>query len=178
MSTLIFINNSMKRFMALFLLCGCVNSNSYQQPFVENQYVYTASTMLGLDEKVNRKELRNFLGVDPVYYEWCAAFVNASLHIHDIPGSDYVSEHPLMARSFMKWGEPVTDEQLKKGDVIVFPRGNTGWQGHVGFYVRTQYVNGIKYYLILGGNQDDKVSYELYPAAKAIALRRWKVETE
>jgi hypothetical protein len=62
------------------------------------------------------------------------------------------------------------------GDIVVFPRGNQGWQGHVGFYIETVQVDGIDHYVILGGNQKNKVSYDLYPASKAIAIRRWIID--
>lgn len=109
--------------------------------------------------------------IDPVRYEWCAAFVNASLYVNGVPGSESVSNYPLTARSFLQWGEGVENPRL--GDIIIFPRGNQGWQGHVGFYINTQEVNGVLYYVILGGNQDNEVSYELYPANKALGIRRW-----
>jgi hypothetical protein len=35
------------------------------------------------------------------------------------------------------------------------------------------YENGREYYVILGGNQNDEVSYEAYEARMAIAIRRW-----
>ena len=109
--------------------------------------------------------------VDPVYYEWCAAFVNAVLRVNEIPGSESVSENPLLARSFLQWGEPV--EEPKLGDIIIFPRGNSGWQGHVAFYIRTVEKDGITYFMVLGGNQNDEVSYETYPAGSALGIRRW-----
>ena len=84
-------------------------------------------------------------------------------------GSESVSEYPLTARSFLNWGTEVKNPE--SGDIIVFPRGQA-WQGHVGFYVRTTNIEGEPHYVILGGNQDDKVSLEFYPASKAIGIRR------
>lgn len=130
--------------------------------------VYSAAEMVGLQERRDRQELKAFLGVDPYRTEWCAAFVNAILNKHGIPGSESVSEHPLLARSFLDWGEPVTEPQA--GDIIVFPRGNEGWQGHVGFYVMTS-ADG-RYYYILGGNQNDSISLERFPVSSAIGIRR------
>ena len=62
---------------------------------------------------------------------------------------------------------------MQKGDIVVFPRGNQGWQGHVGFYVQTQVHNGKEYWLILGGNQDNKVRYDLFPVNRVIGIRRF-----
>ena len=156
----------MRYILSLLLLSGCVTA--------QTAAVQTADQYEGLHERTNRQELRELMGVDPVRYEWCAAFVNSILHINNIPGSDTVSDNPLMARSFLTWGERVHEPQ--RGDIVVFPRGNQGWQGHVGFYIETRMVDGITHYLILGGNQNNEVNYELYPAWKALSIRRYVVE--
>lgn len=170
------VNNTavihMRYLLLLFLplLMSCSEaSNSFESTPVD-----TAMQFLEYSEKNNRSELKSILGVDPVRTEWCAAFVNSILEIQGIPGSESVSETPLMARSFLLWGHPVLSDEVKRGDVVIFPRGNQGWQGHVGFYVATTYIKDEEYYLILGGNQDNKVSYELYPARKALGIRRWE----
>ena len=149
---------------AFFVLTSCTSD-------AQNlEVVKTAIPYIGHSESHHRKELKDLLDVDPVHTQWCAAFVNSVLEVNNIPGSESVSEHPLMARSFLRWGEKVSEP--KRGDIIVFPRGNSDWQGHVGFYISTYSVTGIEYYVILGGNQDDKVSYELYPSARALSIRR------
>jgi uncharacterized protein (TIGR02594 family) len=125
---------------------------------------------IGLTERADRQELKEYTGVDPVRTEWCAAFVNAVLDETGIEGSASVSDYPLTARSFLRWGINVTDPQ--PGDIIVFPRGNSSWQGHVGFYLKTQQINGVDYYLILGGNQNNKVSIVPYRASRALGIRR------
>jgi uncharacterized protein (TIGR02594 family) len=132
----------------------------------------TAYNYYGLDERNDRQELKDYTGVDPVRTEWCAAFVNSVLNESGILGSESVSDVPLMARSFLKWGQPVIKEDIQPGDLVIFPRGNQGWQGHVGFYLQTLVKDGIEYYLILGGNQSNKVSIELFRASKALDIRR------
>lgn len=131
---------------------------------------------LGQHERTNRSELREFLGVDPVRVEWCAAFVNASLHAAGQPGSETVSANPLMARSFLDWGEPVPfkddPDSPRIGDIAIFPRGRYSWQGHVGFYMGTSTINGVAYWKILSGNQSNQVTVSYYPASRAIGLRR------
>ena len=159
----------MKKILVFCLLCGCVSNQHIDSKVVPSDFLYTASGMINMHERQDRVALRNLLGVDPTQYEWCAAFVNSILHLYKIPGSESVSIHPLTAKSFMKWGYYTIDP--KPGDIVVFPRGNQGWQGHVGFYVRTVYVEGVKNYMILGGNQNNTISYDLYPARKAIAIR-------
>jgi len=132
-----------------------------------------ASNYIGMHEVENRKELKSLMGVDPSRIEWCAAFVNSVLSTNGMPGSESVSRHPLVAKSFLKWGEEVEDEP-RVGDVVVFPRGRRAWQGHVGFFV-TSYLDeeGKLYYVILGGNQNNTVSYKVYEERKAISVRRW-----
>ena len=132
--------------------------------------INTAAQFIDYNEHTNRAELREFIGVDPVRTEWCAAFVNAVLRDSGIDGSGSVSKHPLTARSFLHWGEEV--KEPRTGDIVVFPRGNVSWQGHVGFYFGEVMIGSVKYYRILGGNQNNKVSIELYPAHRALSIRR------
>ena len=134
--------------------------------------VVTAQPYLGLSERQDRMVIRELVGVDPVQVEWCAAFVNAVLELDGIPGSDSVSNYPLTARSFIHWGDTVDRSQVRRGDVVVFPRGGVSWQGHVGFYVETQTHQGADYWVILGGNQDNTVNYQLFDPRRAIAVRR------
>ena len=106
--------------------------------------------------------------------EWCAAFVNAVLEVDGIPSlNDQNRLPPLMARSFLHWGETVDKNSIQRGDVVVFPRGTAGWQGHVGFYVETQVRDGKELWVILGGNQDNQVRYDLYDPRRAIGVRRY-----
>ena len=146
-------------------LAGCSAENS------NSNSANAASAFIGLNEWNNRDQIADLVGVDPIITEWCAAFVNYILDNNGIPGSESVSQYPLLARSFLDWGETV--EQPVIGDIVVFPRGNQGWQGHVGFYIMSQEKNGIEYYYILGGNQrDDMVSLDLFPADHALGIRR------
>jgi len=152
--------------MKYFVLCALVLS-ACSEP-VRNS-VITAQPYIGLEERANRSEIRELEGVDPVRTEWCAAFVNSILEIDGIPNLNDQSQYPpLMARSFLHWGEPVLKSEIRRGDVVVYPIGTQGWQGHVGFYVEEQ--NG--YWVILGGNQDQSVNYQLYDPRRAIAVRR------
>ena len=80
-------------------------------------------------------------------------------------------KYPLTARAFLDWGHKVSKEDIRPGDIVVFPRGNQGWQGHVGFYLKTEIINGIEYYWILGGNQSNKVSIVRYRASNALGIR-------
>lgn len=163
----------MIRFKILFIIClfisACTNTERLKAQAKKVDIIAVADKYAGLHEKTNNKELKTLLKVDPVITEWCAAFVNAILHSQDIPGSDAYSKNPYMARSFLKWGKEVENPLL--GDIIVFPREKP-WEGHVGFYVASYEENGISYYIILGGNQSDYVSYQAYKANTAISIRR------
>lgn len=124
-----------------------------------------------MHEWQDRKELRSLLGVDPVRTEWCAAFVNAVLEMDGIPNLDTIDHrYPLLARSFLGWGNAVDPKDIRKGDLVIFPRGKESWKGHVGFYAGTN-QNG--YWVILGGNQNNTVNYRLYNPKHALGIRRW-----
>ena len=131
--------------------------------------VYQGIQFLDYTEKENRSELKELTGVDPVRVEWCAAFANAILEKSEIP-SNKDHKYALTARAFLDWGEAVDKPEM--GDIVVFPRGNQGWQGHVGFYVKEQMIDGVLYYYILGGNQNNSVRVDLYRADKALGIRR------
>jgi uncharacterized protein (TIGR02594 family) len=133
--------------------------------------IAVASRYIGLHQRMHRRELQEFMGVDPVRVQWCAAFINAVLRELGIPGSDTVSDQPLTARSFLRWGKRVREPQI--GDIVIFPRGTEDWQGHAGFYYGTEYRNGKKFYRILGGNQNKSVTIDLFLARSAISIRRY-----
>jgi len=143
------------------------------QTVAESNSVVTAQPYIGLNETQDRKQIKEIVGVDPVRTEWCAAFVNAILELDGISSLNDQSKYPpLMARSFLYWGTRVEKSDVQRGDIVVFPRGNQGWQGHVGFYVETQNHNGKDWWVILGGNQDNTVSYDLFDPRRAIGIRR------
>ena len=145
---------------------------SRQEIRVENgNPTIKAIQYINYTERTHRAELKELTGVDPVRTEWCAAFINAVLEESNIE-SNNDHKYPLTARAFLDWGQKVSKEDILPGDIVVFPRGNQGWQGHVGFYLKTQVINGVEYYLILGGNQSNKVSIVPYRANKALGIRR------
>jgi uncharacterized protein (TIGR02594 family) len=171
----------------LFILAGCTKGNSAEDYYVElvdivieaptpQTKIDVAKQFLDFSAKSHRRELKDFIGVDPVRIDWCAAFVNAVLHEMGIPGSESVSQYPLVAKSFLGWGKRVKEPQ--PGDVVVFHRGTQAWQGHVGFYYGTVYENGKKYYQILGGNQDKSVTIQLFLARSAIGIRRFPKDSQ
>ena len=94
---------------------------------------------------------------------WCAAFVGAVLKDAGIKGT-----MKLNARSYLNWGQEVTDPE--PGDVVVFWRGTrNGWQGHVAFFVRFNPNGDI---VVMGGNQGDAVSVKPYKQKRWLGYRR------
>ena len=141
--------------------------------------VVTAQPYIGLEERLHRNEIRELVGVDPVRTEWCAAFAHAVLELDSLPSLNNQNRYPpLLARSFLYWGNKVDRNDVQRGDIVVFPRGNQGWQGHVGFYVETQTHNNKEFWVILGGNQDNQVRYDLYTPSRAIGIRRYPIQEQ
>ena len=166
----------MKYIILLFtisVLAACSSIAEVNSPDrrVPQTLTHKAYYYIGMNETDHQVLLKQLMGVDPVTTEWCAAFVNMILLENNLPMSSTVSDYQLTARSFLRWGEEVT-ENPRKGDVLVFTRGNSEWKGHVGFYVSHKVVNGMVVYNILGGNQDDSVSIKQYPHFKLLSIRR------
>lgn len=158
-------------FLLLPFLVACDDAQSFDLSPKQLTLTHKAYYWYGLEERKDRTLLKEITGVDPVTTEWCAAFVNMVLLEQNLPTSASVSDHPLMARSFLTWGDQVTGEP-EQGDIVIFERGNEGWQGHVAFYVSRTIVEGEVYFNVIGGNQNDKVSIDLYPANKLLGIRR------
>lgn len=87
---------------------------------------------------------------------WCAAFVGWVLQKYGSKGTGSAA-----ARSYLKWGYSIPEPRV--GCVVVLKRGNSTWQGHVGFVVGVGPMNID----VLGGNQSDSVCIQRFP--------RWKV---
>ncbi len=115
----------------------------------------------GMHEVNSNTYLKSVLGFDPATTAWCAGFVNM---IEKRCGRSGTGK--LNARSYLNYGTPVSKPQL--GDIVIFKRGNSSWEGHVGYYM-SQDENGI---LVLGGNQSNKVCYKYYPVASVLGYRR------
>jgi uncharacterized protein (TIGR02594 family) len=94
---------------------------------------------------------------------WCAAFVGAMLARAGVKGTG-----KLNARSYLDWGVPVARSDARPGDVVVFRRGNSSWQGHVAFFVKDRGA----IIDVLGGNQSDAVNVKGYSASQLLGIRR------
>lgn len=89
---------------------------------------------------------------------WCAAFMSWVLE-----KAGMKSLHSAWAKSYLDYGKKL--EKPEYGCICVFARGN-GY-GHVGFYVGEDAHN----YLILGGNQGDKVCVKPYAKDHILGFR-------
>ncbi len=94
---------------------------------------------------------------------WCAAFVGAMLRRAGVK-----STGALNARSYLDWGTPVDRKNAQPGDVVIFKRGSSSWQGHVAFFVKDRGA----LIDVLGGNQSNAVNVKGYQAAALLGIRR------
>ncbi len=128
-------------------------------------WVRTAALEIGVKEKVGRASnprIDEYLGVVGMSRDdtpWCAAFVNWTLAQNKMAGTNAAN-----ARSFEKWGKPT---EPRFGAITVLKRGNSAWQGHVGFLVKWDDT----YVWLLGGNQGDAVNVTRFPRSSVIAMR-------
>lgn len=91
---------------------------------------------------------------------WCAAFVGACLAAVNLPHTG-----SLAARSYLQWGDRTTSP--KRGDLVIFKRGNSSWQGHVAFY-----LGQTKTHIhVLGGNQANAVNVRAYSKGSLLGYR-------
>ena len=90
--------------------------------------------------------------------EWCSLFVSVceiasgSLKYEDVPQPFEVARSWKNAKpdnyKFVDFGE------MEIGDIIVTSRGDSSWQGHVGYYAGEEKEG---YFLCLGGNKSNSV---------------------
>ena len=128
---------------------------------------------LGLQEVKDRKQLismfksqsiRGDILVDPSTTPWCACIINYCEREAGKKGTGRQN-----ARSFLEYGLKVLLKDAKEGDICIFKRGTSSWQGHVTYFVKDNKDNTI---LCLGGNQADKVCYSNYRTDTLLGIRR------
>lgn len=133
--------------------------------YMNNDLLQTASAYLGLTERDHPKELSSMVGINVVTTPWCAAFMNMVLAKIGVKGTG-----SNLARSFLKIGTPVELKYALPGDLVVFKRGNSNWQGHIALL--WEEYDGEPYVKVLGGNQGDSVSIAKYAVASILGIRR------
>lgn len=123
---------------------------------------------LGMTETTHTKLLSDYMAkaglkLNPSTTAWCSGFANAVIHELGMKGTN-----SLAARSWLNWGKKVDLDDAQPGDIVVFKRGNSSWQGHVSFFVKRQGSNVI----VMGGNQSNKVNEQAYPISSILGVRR------
>lgn len=129
-----------------------------------NTIIAYADNYIGYTERKNRKELTQKLKIDPVSTPWCAGFVNYVLET-----TGFRSTGSYTAASYSNYGKKVSTPI--KGDIVLVRRkGGSG--RHVGFFHSFTTEEGVKYVVVLGGNQDGSVSLKKYPVRAVTGYRR------
>lgn len=98
---------------------------------------------------------------------WCSSFVNWVCRQCRLERSGSAA-----ARSWLAYGETLPG--FKKYAIVIMKRGNSSWQGHVGFAI-DDLGESIR---VLGGNQSDQVCYAIYPKSAVIGYRWPQPATE
>ena len=94
---------------------------------------------------------------------WCSIFINWCAMKAGLERS-----HKANARSWLNTVELTTHPET--GDIVVFKRGNSEWQGHVAIFINYDgnYIN------VLGGNQGNQVKISKYNSVDLLGFRKLK----
>ncbi|KQT14001.1 peptidoglycan-binding protein [Methylobacterium sp. Leaf399] len=122
-------------------------------------------TVEGIGKANNPRVVRyfadaGFAGIKDDAVAWCAAFCGAVLHRAGRKPSG-----SLAARSYEAWGVGLKAPVL--GCIATKKRGNSTWQGHVGFVVGASKDQVF----LLGGNQSDAVNVAAFKRSEITAFR-------
>jgi len=99
---------------------------------------------------------------------WCAAYLGGMLKAVGLPNmAEFDRPRALLARSYLKWGDPVNPFDVQPGDLGIWPRGKA-WQGHVGIVVKKR-GNVVT---LLSGNKSNRVGIDPFDAYDALGFRR------
>lgn len=117
------------------------------------------------------------IGVQDIYtsddlLSWCALFVNYVLWLNGKPMIDPKGDkwNLLRARYLSSWGRPVTLDNMKLGDLVVFAREGGG---HVAFYI-AETKHSV---FVIGGNQSNAVTITEIAKSRIIGVRNYYATT-
>lgn len=79
---------------------------------------------------------------------WCAAFVGSVLK-----NTGYGNTGSLAARSYLQYGKRVVVEDIQPGDIVIWKRGDSPWQGHVEIVAKKRGM----FLDVIGGNVANQV---------------------
>jgi uncharacterized protein (TIGR02594 family) len=104
---------------------------------------------------------------------WCGAFARFIVgRVLGLP----IPPKPARARSWLLAGLPVAPGTEAPGDIVVLSRGDGDQPGpeildapgHVAFY-----ISGVGGFVrVLGGNQNNQVSEQIFPRSRVLGVRR------
>ena len=120
-----------------------------------------SATIMGWAKRLGTKILGMAYNADSV--PWCGVFVAACIQEAGLTPAPIA----VRAKSWAAWGARLQFGRLAPGAVLVFQREGGG---HVGFYVGED----KKHYMVLGGNQGNKVSIVAIEKERLVACR-WPV---
>jgi len=103
-----------------------------------------------------------FMWVNDDETPWCSIFTNWVAM-----KARYIRSNKATARSWLGVGTGIVTPTL--GDIIVLQRGNSSWQGHVGFFVNYSDEKEVN---ILSGNQGNEVNISPYSRQDILGFRR------
>jgi uncharacterized protein (TIGR02594 family) len=110
-------------------------------------------------------------GTNPVIDEWCADAGHPELNDNDawcsvsMASAAKAADLPFppknvnaAARSWLTMGVTINPDDVQPGDVLVWPRGNSTWQGHVNCCHEVRTYRGKVQVKAIGGNQSNAVT--------------------
>jgi uncharacterized protein (TIGR02594 family) len=96
---------------------------------------------------------------------WCATSMCSAAKEAGLPMPPH-NQRPL-ARSWLTMGKGVSVAEADVGDVVVWPRGNSSWQGHVNMIREIKRAKGKVQVRCIGGNQS-------HESGGAVTLTGWQ----
>jgi len=103
--------------------------------------------------------LGNPITLDDSKVSWCSVLMNYM--IQSVGGKGTRS---AIARSWLSWGKECKPFQ---GCIVVFKRGNSGWEGHVAFYIKED----KDFVWCMGGNQSNDFNISKYRKDAVLGYR-------
>lgn len=142
---------------------------------MNTKLIEIASTKYGVKEitgSQHNQEIVNFskevgFKIEDDETAWCSIFVNWVTF-----KAGYERSNKLNARSWLNVGEETQSPEL--GDLVILKRGNSEWQGHVGFFINI--VGDLIY--VLGGNQSNMVNITPFKLSEVLGYRKLRKLSE
>lgn len=128
-------------------------------------YRYAAIKALeGMHERTHRKALKSRLGVDPAITAWCGAAVAYAV----VKGGGKPVKGKLSARSWERFGSPVSKANIRKGDIVTRYSKYSRSKRHVG--ISGGRVQGGA--IVCSGNTSNRVRCTVWKDSTIKAVRR------